>query len=281
MATKNRLLIALTVLLLATIAGVWFARSRYTNSTSVVRAQQGQPPEGSLRWYAQGAAASGQTRIALFLSTTPLIANDLNQAISENSLVVAQLITQESVWYETNDGIYTWYKFRLTEALAQKPYVPCTSCTLSPPSGLLPLQSGEFLVPLAGGSAVIDGVAVQTQMTSFNGLVLGQNYLLFMNWDVANGMATTRPQGILWINSDNTFTPVMNLAPGETEPIINGLATQYGNSLTQLRAALVPPPTCNPGQQQACEDDGGTWNASNCSCTPAFDPCMKKPWLCE
>ncbi len=34
-----------------------------------------------------------------------------------------------------------------------------------------------------------------------------------------------------------------------------------------------PPPTCPVEIEQACYNDGGTWNASTCSCTYPVDPC--------
>jgi len=284
MATKNRLVIALTVLFVASISGVWLAHTRYTSSPSVVRAQQGQPAEGSLRWYAQQAHASGQSNFSLSISTNSLIANDLNEAISNNSIVVGQLIAQQSVWYDDPDTIYTWNKFQLTETLTQKPYVPCEGCTFSPtpPPELLPLQAGQVLVPLVGGNAVIDDVAFDLQVNNVSSLVYGQKYLLFLNLNPDTSIGSTRAQGIVLVNSDNSFASVLLMPEGETEPIIYGLVTQYG-SLTQLRNALNPPPpsSCNPAQQQSCEDDGGTWNSSTCYCTPPFDPCIKKPWLCE
>lgn len=285
MATRKRLIIALAILLLASIGGVWLARARYINSTSVVRAQQGEPSEGSLRWYAQQAHASQQSSISLLISANPLIANNLSEAISNNSVVVGELIEQKSVWYDPPDTIYTWYKFQLTETLTQKPYVPCENCTFSPtpPSELLPLQAGQVLLPLLGGTTVIDDIAFETRAGNVTPLVSGQKYLLFLNLNPDTSIGTTKPQGIVLVNSDNTFASVLRMPIGESEPIVYGLATQYANSLNQLRNSLNPPPpsSCDPVQQQNCTDDGGTWNSNSCTCTPAFDPCLRKPWLCE
>lgn len=293
MILKSRptLILVLILLLLVGISVVWSARKPFNTSVSSVEAQTNPPAEGSLRWYAQQSAANGETQFALILSPRIPVATSLSDAIEDYGVVVGELLAQESVWYDPPDTIYTWYKFRLTETLKQKPFVACATCTFTPtpPASLLPLQSGEILVPLLGGSAMIDNVVVETNIDNFGGLVEGQNYLLFLNLDSVNqkGNFPIGPQGILVVNSDSTFSPVMMLATGETEPIISGLVTQYGNSLTNLRAALTPAPTptptptCNSSQQQACLDDGGTWNSSNCTCTPAFDPCLKKPWLCE
>lgn len=88
---------------------------------------------------------------------------------------------------------------------------------------------------------MIDNVVVETDIDNLGGLVPGQNYLLFLNLNSVNqkGNFPIGPQGILVVNPDSTFSPVMMLATGETEPIISGLVTQYGNSLTNLRARLL------------------------------------------
>lgn len=36
-----------------------------------------------------------------------------------------------------------------------------------------------------------------------------------------------------------------------------------------------PPPTCDPQQEQACWDVGGTWNSSTCTCNYYQDPCYQ------
>ena len=213
------------------------------------------------------------------------MASSLDEAIADYGMAVGEVVTQESVWYEDADEILTWYKFRITETLTTKTYTSCPTCTFdpAPPPSMLPLQPGEILVAFTGGSALIDNVVVETILQGFPGLVQGQRYLLFLNLNSASqiGKVVIGSQGVVHINSDNTFAPVMQLAPGTTEPLINGLATQYGNSLTQLRAVFNPPPPCNPFQQQNCENAGGDWNSNTCHCIPSFDPCMRRPWFCE
>lgn len=233
-------------LLLVSALTIWMASSRFTDAVSTVPATEAQvssPETGSLRWYAQQAAAAGNTNFQLMLAPRTPRVSDVNEAISTYSVVVGQLITQKSVWYDPPDSIYTWYKFSVSETLRQTPYTACTSCTFTPtpPADLLPLQSNEILIPLRGGSAMIDNVVVETNIEDFGGLVPGERYLLFLNLNTnQQGVVPIGPQGILHINFDDTFAPVMMLAEGEYEPLSSGLATQYGNSITQLRAALNP-----------------------------------------
>ena len=273
MRSKTKLSLALLTLILVGLGTIWLGRSWFRGVPTMPAAEaQAQPPNpGSLRWYAQQATANGATNFQLMLSPRSGRVSNLNQAISNYSVVVGQLITQESVWYDPPDSIYTWYKFSVTETLTTKPYTGCAQCTFAPapPSDLLPLQAGQILLPLPGGSALIDNVIVETSIEDFGGLVPGEKYLLFLNLDTnQQGVVPIGTQGILHVNYDNTFSPVMMLAQGEFEPVSSGLATQYGNSLTQLRAALNPPAGCDPAQQQACLDEDGTWLTDYLSISP-------------
>lgn len=260
MQTKSRFTLVLIVLLV--VCAIAIGLSRAMQGTAQ---QQPQPSIGSLRWHAQQAQASGDSSVTLIAVPHIASAASLDEAIDRHSIVAAQLIGQATVYYEDADNIVTWSKFRTVETLKLTDCLDCAG-TLNPPNNLLPLQVNEFVVPIKGGSFAFDNV-IET-------LKLKQH----PNNQIADVMG---PQGVVHVNSDNTFAPVFQLAPGTTEPVINGLATQYGNSLTQLRAALNPPTPCNPGQAQNCTDENGTWNSSNCTCTPAFDPCVRKPWLCE
>lgn len=248
MQIRLRIALFIGILLVVCVLGIVAFKSRQSVTNVAdpsAKAQQPAPLPGGMRWYAQRSAANGETAFSIMLAPRTPRATDLNQALANYGVAVAELLNQESVWYDPPDAIYTWYKFRVAESLTTKPYIPCPSCTFSPtpPASMLPLQSGEILVPMLGGSAVVDDVAIEPTIEDFDGLVTGQRYLLFLNLSSTQvGKVPIGPQGILHINSDNAFSPVLMLAPGETEPIIHGLATQYGNSLTQLRAALNPSP---------------------------------------
>ena len=242
MNVKSRSTLALVsiILLLVSTSLIWKVKG--PSLTSEFEAQTSPPAQGSLRWYAEQSTARGEKQIALILSPRIPVAATLNDAMNNFSVAVGELIAQESVWYDPPDSIYTWYKFRLTETLTQKPYVPCDTCTFTPnaPASLLPLQSGEILVALLGGSAMIDNVLIDAIIENFAGVTLGRKYLLFLNLDAVHqrGNLPIGPQGILTVNPDSTFTPVTELGTGETEPISRGLEYQFGNSLSRLRAAL-------------------------------------------
>jgi hypothetical protein len=273
------ILVALAVLAVLGLGGRWPFNARS-------RPQQSSPRTGSLRWYAAQAKQQGKTHITLLVQPHYIGVSDLNTVTSNYSSFVGELLATSTVWDETSDYISTWYKFRTTERLTQRTYYSCSECSpATPPSELLPLQQGEFLVPLPGGSVFIDDVIVESALPDFTDIIVGQKYLLFLNFDEANkvGYLSMGPRGALLVTSQGTFAPVVSVPEGETEVISSGLATQYNNSLSQLRAVLNPPPpsTCDPdgSQQQYCTSHGGFWHAEDCSCE--YDPCIRKPWLCD
>ena len=198
--------------------------------------QQPSPRTGSLRWYAAQAQQQGRTHVALGIQPNYPAVGDLNAATSDYSLFVGELVATRTVWDEASDSIETWYKFKTTERLTQRTYSVCTHCSPpTPPSDLLPLQQGEFLVPLTGGSVLIDNVVVETILADFTVMVPGQKYLLFLNFNGANniGNLAIGPRGALLVTSEGTFAPVVSIPTGSTDIISNGLITQYNNSLTQ------------------------------------------------
>ena len=276
MKTKNLLLL---VLFLALGTLVIFIGVRWTSQT---KAQQSPAPEGSIRWAAQQAHAEGVDSILVSTDPNYQQPEDINEAISSQSLFVAQLSATATSWNETTGSITTWNKFNISETLVQRAFTPCANCEVpTVPSELLPISSGQLVVAVPGGSALIDEVLVEEATPLSSVLVQGQRYLLFLNFDPSTniGELDYGPSGSLLVASDNTFAPIVEDTEGQADVISAGLAAQYGNSLTNLRSALNPV-TCNPVQEQNCIDSGGTWNSTNCTCQPAFDPCMKKPWLC-
>jgi hypothetical protein len=285
MKAKNAFIPIAIVLLAVAVLGVLGLGGH--GPFSAKKPQQPPPRTGSLRWYAAQAQQQGRTHVTLGIQPHYPAVSDLNAAISDYSLFVGELVATSTVWDEASDSIETWYKFRTTERLTQRAYFACTHCSPpTPPSDLLPLQQGEILVPLTGGSVLIDNTIVETVLADFTTMVTGQKYLLFLNFNGTNnvGNLSMGPRGALLVTSESTFEPVVSIPAGSTEVISNGLITQYNNSLAQLRAAFNPPPppsSCDPtgSQQQYCTSHGGFWNSEDCFCE--YDPCIRKPWLCE
>lgn len=277
---NKKLLIFIACVLFIVVTGVLFIRW-FAGTGS--QAQQPSYPEGSIRWQVHQARSEGEASLTVFSDVNYNGPNDIGEAIASSTLLVAQLAATWISWDETTGEITTWHKFTISESLVQRPYEPCQNCTpVTPPAGLQPINTGELVIGIPGGSAIIDDVVVEEMVSGFPGLVIGQRYLLFLNFDPARNIGDLNygPTGVLLISTQNTFMPVAEFLEGEGDEISSGLAAQYGNSLTQLRSALNPS-VCNQSQRQNCIDEGGTWNDTNCTCQPAFDPCIKKPWLCE
>ena len=286
--------VAIFILLLTVLLLVGNKSLPKTTLGPKAAAQQPEPEIGSLRWRAQQAFANGVTSITVI--SDPHVGNDtsLADAINEHSVLVADVLSQSAVYYEDGDAIITWFKFHTVETLKQTSFT-CSNCStwMTPPASFFPLQSGEFLVPLIGGSVSIENVAVTVKLKRAPEIVTGQRYLLFLQLDTSLGIGRIplAAQGVVYVESNDTLSRSWQSDPGETEPISYGLATQYGNSLAQLRAALnpstptpTPTPTpggCNPSQQQECNSRGGIWYWDADSCTCKSDPCIAKPWLCE
>lgn len=57
--------------------------------------------------------------------------------------------------------------------------------------------------------------------------------------------------------------------------------SEFADLINALEGSLPPQPTCNPAEEQACYNNGGTWDPGLCSCTYEPDPCIHKPWLCD
>lgn len=214
----------------------------------------------------------------------------LDDAFARYTVLVAEPVLSRS--YVVDDvGVGTWYKVRVSETLSQKSPFQCSTCnpvTLpDPPSDLLPLNSDEILIYRAGGTAEVGGVTFNFEVEQFPSFNIAQKYLFFLTYDSSKKVATAAigPTGVFAFTSPDLLTSSLTDADGFviSNAVTDGMSTRFGNHLTQLRNYLNPPPSCDPTGSlgASCVDDGGTWNPTTCHCTPAFDPCTHKPWLCE
>ena len=229
------------------------------------------------------AQAEGQSQVGVAKNVMYEGVDDLNSALSAYTVVEATATTKQSyILDEFNIG--TWYKFTLNSTIKQNPMVVCSQCSSGipdPPSALLPLNSNEILLLHPGGSHPVEGIPFTVTVPQFPDFNLNQKYLLFLDFDSTRkvGTVSVGPPGVYFVDASGNLVHVYDADP---EDVIGaGLAANYGNNANTLRNALNPPPTCSSSQEIACSDSGGTWNPTTCYCTPAFDPCLRKPWLCE
>lgn len=162
---------------------------------------------------ASDAKAKGQKSVALsvgieFLPDVP----SLSSAIEQHTVVLSQLISQQAV-IEDDIRLITWYKFKILEELSGRPSSAITH-NLDQidqnilPNRLLPLsENDEFLVVLAGGTVVIDGVTLTSWHAGSSPFVESQKYLLFLTFSpdrkvamiplLANGVFRINNEGVL------------------------------------------------------------------------------------
>lgn len=271
----------------------------WLNKRGVVEAQQSSAEPGTLAAMAEQATANGQTYVVLL---PPIVSPDedlqtLDDIFTKYNVVIADLVSKYTIGDPAADYIFTWYKFRLVQNLNPQVTNPCSACPTppEPPSTVLPLQQNEFLVVSYHGSARVDNVDflgtdhfAEFQLQFAPSLGYTNRYLLAVRFFASPPVAN--------LAADKTITyavssgGVLDSLYTYDSPFRDQFSSRYHNNLNEVLVAFgatsqpSPTPTpnqCNTTQQQNCIDQGGSWNSSTCTCQAAFDPCVKKPWLCE
>lgn len=246
------------------------------NKRSRVNASQETVVPGSLEALAQHCAANGIQSIDI---STMLWEYDgivgIDDALSKYSVIVAHPVSSTSyTWSSELQIIGTWHKFAVTESLSQRPHIPCDACDSDPPASLLPLSSGQLLIPKYGGSITINGVKINSIDSDFPAYQTSQNYLIFLDVDQTKGVGNVAGGGVavFAVGANGVLTPVISIRSALAEDI----SLRYGNSLTALRAALggsAPTPTPTPTSCTVsntvinrCRANGGEWDYPTCQC---------------
>jgi hypothetical protein len=196
------------------------------------------PYKDRLKWYAKEAKNQGRQKVSVpaplveYLGGAGTITSE--EAFSSSTVVIAHLISKQS--YPRNDDIITWNKFAIDEVLSEAKELPCPGCLpLDPPSNLLPLQSGEFLISKTGGTVNIDGVEVEQNDRDFPDYEPDQKYLLLINLYPAGTARTIGgPVGVFRILQNDKVLPLRE----SEHRIRKDFKEKYGNSLEQLRKHL-------------------------------------------
>jgi hypothetical protein len=199
--TKNKPLhgMAIRTLLVLLSLGVDYA---YTQDRTT-----GEPPQrGSLRWYAAQAKADGRRHVEI-PGPQGLYAQveSLKEALSVYSVVVAKPVASRI--YAQPDRIVTWYKFQIVEQLYLQPEPD--EIVRAFPTEFQPLGAGQFLMQVAGGKALVDGVEIEVKSPLSN-LSVDNKYVLFLLFDRSGKVATLQlgPAGVLVIKADQTIETV-------------------------------------------------------------------------
>ena len=252
-----------------------------------------------ITWYSRGAGTqeidaatlSGKAALAIgrgeyevnMVSHDSFEAVDsLDEALARYTVVEATPISKTS-YVMDQYSIGTWYKFRINRFLKQNSIPPCTDCSAmpEPPAGTS-LNWDEMMVMHGGGLQVVDGVTFQVTVPDYPDFSINQRYLLFIDYDPNTkvGMVSVGPPGIYLVNGYGTLSHVYEADPDD--PIGSGLAASYGNNANTLNDALnppPPPPTCDPYEEQACWNRGGSWDSWSCYCNEPSG-CGSYMWNC-
>jgi len=161
---------------------------------------------------------------------------DMDTAAAVYSVVIAQPVTMKTL-LKDNERINTLYKFRTLEVLSEPaqskfPY----TFTGNPPAELQPLQEGEFLVSLSGGTTTLEGIEVTAKYDNFEPFSLSKKYLLFVEFDTTRrvGGMDMGPLSALAINDDGTLETLDK----QKHKIKATIDEHFDNSLEKLKAYL-------------------------------------------
>jgi hypothetical protein len=252
-------------------------------NTPKMLAQIGSPEPGSIDALAQAANSNGETMVTAPIMPFHEDVEGFDEAKVAYTVVVAQAVSSQS--YAISDfNIETAVTFNVTETLKSNSPHLCVSGTCAVPAGVAAPAANQLLLLRAGGSIVRNGVTVNQEWAELPDFTPGQSYMLFIDYDSSNrvGVPALGPVGVFLVSSAGTVSSLIT-DPDKASGLQDDITERYANSLSQIRSVLnpQPPTTCNSAQEQDCYDNGGTWNSSTCQCTLPFDPCLKKPWLCE
>ena len=188
---------------------------------------------GKLSWHAEMAKAKGHQEVVIPIISEYTVPSSFDEALAYYSLVIAEPLEQKP--YVQNEGINTWYRFRLVEELSA-PTLQCTSCQdlAAAPTDLLPLESNEFLAPQTGGEALVNGVRVISKDIDYPAFVLGKKYLLFLSFDAQKvvGALHMGPWGTFSLDSSEKLTAVDSRLK---HPVRSELSRGFGDSVSRLR----------------------------------------------
>jgi hypothetical protein len=195
---------------------------------------------GTLKGQILDANAEGLDEVELDLLSCGWDIGSLDEALARDTVVLAEVSGKKTL--ADKYGLRTWYRFRLVEALSEKPmpkYMTYDSLP-DPPYDMRPLSEDEFVILEANGDMEIDGVRVRQRS---NGVVYttGGTYLLFLHIEPAKRVAfrsATDPLGVFLVAKDGTFKAHID----SPYPLRDEMTRRYGNSIEKLRTALKTTP---------------------------------------
>lgn len=203
--------------------------------------QKSPPADDRIKWYANEAKREGKRRVVVseYLYEYAGSAGTIRaeEAFRSSTVVVARVIAQDTSY--RNNNIVTWNKFVIDEVLSEAKELPWPGWVSSaPPSTLLPLQSGEFLIAKSGGIVNIDGVEVEEIDEFYPAYELNQKYVLLSHL-YPSGAARTfgGPVGVFKVLQNDKLAPIAE-TKHRGHRIRRDFKELYGDSLAILRKHL-------------------------------------------
>jgi len=173
--------------------------------------------------------------VTLYMEVAPS-PDELNQKLSNYTVVVAQLIEKKSYMPVPDEPVIrTWNKFKIIETLSQVPPRQTHFSWPAIPEELLPLKEEEILVHTEGGTVVADGVEIAQGDADVPAFRKSQKYLLVLSLDPSTriGWLELGPQSLLPINLDNTLDVAQ-----DQNYLQQAIKERHGGSVNQLKGSL-------------------------------------------
>jgi hypothetical protein len=155
---------------------------------------------------------------------------EMDRLLSMYSVILAEPI-EERGYLSDFQAIKSWYKFRVVDVLFQAPPRP-SFADRRIPKDMLPVNADEFLLPLEGGKALVEGVEVTQRDQSMPRLEKFKRYLLLVSFDPSSRIAEPAlgAQSFLSVNADNSLD-----ASSDNHLLKQALKKFHNGSLDQLK----------------------------------------------
>lgn len=116
--------------------------------------------KGTVKWYIRRAKILGEDQITIptYVSNYAEI-HSLDDAMARFRVILGEPV--EKYTYVGGEwSLLTWYKFKVLDELSSNSLQRCVNCDSSAdiPDDLLPLNVDEVLVPVPGGTLIVDGI---------------------------------------------------------------------------------------------------------------------------
>jgi hypothetical protein len=171
----------------------------------------------------------------------PLFVRDLAEAVASSTIIVGEPIAAQTV-VEHGSSISTWYKFKISETIAQNPSPvgPKLSdlSTEMAPSGLLPIADDEIVGLKNGGRIRLNDVEIVSNNKTFPDFIMNGRYVLFLAAS-ADRLAymPLAENGAFQLSASGQLLPV-----GQSDhAVAAGVRDRFANSIEYFRSGLKRP----------------------------------------